>query len=117
MSGHVVPVWIYIAIFLALLALTATTVGVAFIDLGSFHNMDLNTLAALTIAVIKMLLVVLFFMHVRAASSLTKVIIAAGFFWLMLLMAFTLTDESSRYWTETPSGWGTATSAPPSSSR
>jgi cytochrome c oxidase subunit 4 len=112
MSGHVVPVWVYIAIFLALMALTATTVAAAFVDLGPY-----NTLVALAIAVIKMTLVVLFFMHLRAASALTKVIVLAGFFWLMLLMAFTLTDESSRYWTETPSGWGTATSAPPSSGR
>ena len=110
MSGHVVPVWVYIAIFLALLALTATTVGAAFIDMGPF-----NTLVALAIAVVKMLLVVRFFMHLRSSSSLTKVVVAAGFFWLMLLMAFTLTDEFSRYWTETPSGWGAATSAPPSS--
>jgi cytochrome c oxidase subunit IV len=114
MSGHVVPVWLYVAIFLALLVLTATTVQVAFVDLGTFHHVDLNTLAALTIAVVKMLLVVLFFMHVRTSSSLTRVVIAAGFFWLLLLMAFTLTDEFSRWWDDRPSGWGAATSAPSS---
>ena len=38
MSGHVVPVKIYVSIFLALLALTALTTGVAFIDLGPFNT-------------------------------------------------------------------------------
>ena len=61
MPGHVVSVWVYIAIFLALLALTATTVQVAFVDLGA-----LNTLVALAIALVKMLLVVFFFMHLRS---------------------------------------------------
>jgi cytochrome c oxidase subunit 4 len=107
MSVHVVPVRTYVTIFLLLMVLTATTVWIANVDLGS-----LNTLVALTIAVIKMLLVVLFFMHVRSASGLTKTIIVAGFFWLMLLMAFTLTDEGSRNIPPQPEGWGTATVAP-----
>jgi cytochrome c oxidase subunit 4 len=108
MSGHVVPVWVYVVIFLALMALTATTVSAAFVDMGPY-----NTVVALSIAVIKMTLVVLFFMHLRASSALTKVVVAAGFFWLMLLMAFTLTDVFSRHLTEIPEGWGATTSAPP----
>ena len=108
MSGHaVVPVRVYVSVFVALLALTWTTWYASTLELGKF-----NTLVALTIAVSKMTLVVWFFMHVRSSSSLTKVTILAGFFWLLLLMAFTQTDESTRYWTETPSGWGAATSAP-----
>ena len=107
MSAHVVPVRTYVTIFLLLMVLTATTVWVATVDLGAF-----NTLVALTIAVIKMLLVVLFFMHVRQASSLTKVVILAGFFWLVLLMAFSLTDEGSRSIPPPPEGWGSATVAP-----
>ena len=111
MSGHVVvPVRVYVAVFVALLGLTWTTWWVSTLELGPF-----NTLVALAIAVSKMSLVILFFMHARSSSSLTKLVILAGFFWLMLLMAFTLTDEGSRYWTETPSGWGAATSAPASS--
>ena len=107
MSTHVVPVRVYITIFLCLMVLTATTVGVAKVDLGAF-----NTLVALTIAVIKMLLVVIFFMHVRHSSGLTKLFIAAGFLWLMLLMAFTLTDVGSRNIPPQPEGWGASTVAP-----
>jgi cytochrome c oxidase subunit 4 len=107
MSAHVVPVRTYVTIFLLLMVLTATTVWVANVDLG-----PLNTVVALTIACIKMLLVVLFFMHVRQASSLTKLVILAGFFWLVLLMAFTLTDEGSRNLPPPPDGWGASTTAP-----
>ena len=107
MSVHVTSVRVYVTIFLCLMVLTATTVGVAYIDLGAF-----NTLVALTIAVVKMLLVVTFFMHVRHSSNLTKVFIAAGFIWLMLLMAFTLTDVGTRHIPQQPEGWGEATVAP-----
>ena len=44
MSEHIVPVSLYIGIFVALLCLTALTTGVAYIDLGAF-----NTVAALAI--------------------------------------------------------------------
>ena len=107
MSVHVVPVRTYVIIFLLLMVFTATTVWVATVELGPF-----NTLVALTIAVIKMLLVILFFMHVRSSSALTKTFIAAGFFWLALLIAFTLTDMGSRNLPPPPEGWGSATVAP-----
>jgi len=108
MSGHVVPVKIYVTIFLTLLALTGLTTGVAFIDLGAY-----NTVVALVIAVIKMLLVVLFFMHLRYVSNLTKVVVLAGFFWLAILMTFTLSDYFSRHWVDQATGWGPSISAPP----
>ena len=100
MSGHVVPAKSYVAIFLALMVLTAITVGVAFLDLGA-----MNTVVALVIAVTKALLVVLFFMHVRYSSSLTKVVVVAGFFWLLLLFFFTLADIKTRNWTPDPPSW------------
>ena len=102
MSGHVVPVKTYIGIFLALLCLTALTTGVAFVDLGE----ELNTIVALTIAVAKMLLVILFFMHVKYSSGLTKIVIVAGFFFLAILVSLTLADELTRGWSPEPSGWG-----------
>jgi len=128
MPVHVVPVRTYVTIFLLLMVLTATTVWVATVDLGplsgfvpgplrvylspSLAAVDLNTVAALTIAIAKMLLVVLFFMHVRHSSALTKTFILAGFFWLLLLMGFTLTDVGSRDIPPPPEGWGASTVAP-----
>ena len=70
MSEHIVPVKNYVAVFIALLLLTGLTTKVSFMDLGQTaigktHVIDWNTVAALVIAVAKMLLVVLFFMHVK----------------------------------------------------
>jgi len=100
MSEHVVPVPIYIAVFLALLILTGLTTWVAFIDLGA-----MNTVVALAIAVTKMLLVILFFMHVKYSPGLTRLVILAGFFWLAILVALTLSDELTRGWTPKPQSW------------
>ena len=50
----------------------------------------------LLIAATKMLLVVLFFMHAKYTHGLTQVVILCGFFFLALLVAFTLADELTR---------------------
>jgi cytochrome c oxidase subunit 4 len=102
MSGHVVPVKTYISVFLALIGFTTLTTAVAFVDLGRW-----NTVVALAIAVTKMLLVVLFFMHVKDSTGLTRVVILAGFFWLAILIALSLSDELTRAWTTSPRPWST----------
>jgi cytochrome c oxidase subunit 4 len=94
MSEHVVSKRLYYVIFGALIILTILTVAVARIDLG--HG--LNDVVALTIAVAKALLVVLYFMHVRYSSRLTWVFVAAGFFWLAILLVLTMSDYLTRWW-------------------
>jgi cytochrome c oxidase subunit 4 len=93
MSEHVVPLRIYYAVFAALMVFTAVTVGVAYVDLGR-----LNVVVALTIAVTKAILVILYFMHVRYGTRLTRVVVASGFFWLLVLISFTMSDVVSRGW-------------------
>jgi cytochrome c oxidase subunit 4 len=100
MSHHVVPKKTYFFVFAVLIVLTIVTTEVAFVDLG-----PLNTFTALAIATVKMLLVVLFFMHVRQSAPLTKIVVAAGFFWLALLISLTLSDILTRDWTPAPTGW------------
>lgn len=107
MSSRVVPIKTYVIIFIALLLLTGLTTGVAHINMGVF-----NTIVAIAIAGIKMLLVMLFFMHVKYSPKLTKLVIVAAFFWLALLITFTLSDEFSRNWVPVPQSWGPAISAP-----
>ncbi|MGA7920254.1 MAG: cytochrome C oxidase subunit IV family protein [Candidatus Acidiferrales bacterium] len=102
MSEHIVPVRIYVAVFIGLLCLTALTTGVAFVDLG---RAELNTVVALVIAVVKMLLVVLFFMHVKYSPGLTKIVVVTGFFFLAILISLTLADELTRGWTPNPGSW------------
>ncbi len=93
MNHQIVSVKVYAAVFIALLALTGTTVAVSKLDLGEY-----NFIAAMTIAVIKGTLVVAFFMNVRRASSMTRLFIAAGFFWMAILLVFILSDYLSRGW-------------------
>ncbi len=91
MHEHIVSPRVYIAVFVILLALTATTTAVAFVDLGR-----LNAVIMLTIAVTKATLVILYFMHVRYGSRLTWLVVSSGFVWLMILIAFTLSDVFTR---------------------
>lgn len=101
MSEHIVPVKTYVGIWIILMCLTALTTGVAYIDMREW-----NTVVALLIAVVKMMLVVLFFMHIKYASGLTRVLIIGGFFWLGLMLTFSLADELTRHWEYTPAPWG-----------
>ncbi|MEP6538134.1 MAG: cytochrome C oxidase subunit IV family protein [Bryobacteraceae bacterium] len=97
MNHHVVSVKVYATVFVVLLALTFTTVAVSKLELGEF-----NFIVAITIAVIKAMLVILFFMDVRRASSLTKLFVGAGLFWLAILLVFLLSDYFSRGWLTGP---------------
>ncbi len=90
-SEHVVPVGVYLAVFGALLVLTAVTVWTSHIQLGA-----LNTPLALAIAFTKAILVILFFMHVKYSSRLVWLSVGAGFFWLFHLLAGTAADYASR---------------------
>jgi cytochrome c oxidase subunit IV len=84
----------YIAIGVALLVLTATTVAAAFVNLGPF-----NPVVALLIATIKATLVVLYFMHVKGASEkLTGIVVFSGFFFLAILLALSMVDYMTRAW-------------------
>jgi cytochrome c oxidase subunit 4 len=90
-EAHVVPVSTYVGVFVALLVLTAVTVGAARVDLGPF-----NTPVALGIAVGKAVLVILFFMHVKYGPRLNALVIAAAVFWLFHLVVGTAADYYAR---------------------
>jgi len=89
----VVPVKIYVAVFVTLLIMTAATTVISGIDLGPW-----NTVVALGIAVFKASLVVLFFMHAKYSPRLTHMVILAGIFWFALLLLITFSDFATRGW-------------------
>lgn len=93
MSVQVLPVRVCFAVYFALLALTAVTVGAAFIDMKL-----LSTPVALGIASIKALLVLMYFMELRHSPKLTWVIIGNGVFWLGVMIMLTMSDIISRGW-------------------
>jgi cytochrome c oxidase subunit 4 len=92
MSQHVASSKLYWLVWAILIVATFLTAGVATIDLGPF-----NTIVALTIATLKASIVVLIFMNVKYTSEkMTRVILIAAVFWLMLLLVLSLTDYSTR---------------------
>jgi len=96
---HIVPLSVYITIFLALMVGTALTVWVAFIDLG-----ELNIYLALAIAVTKASLVLWYFMHVKYSSKLVQLASVMGFIWLGIFLSFTFADLNTRDW-QPLEGW------------
>jgi len=87
----------YAGVLVTLLCLTVLTTAVAYVDLGEF-----STIIALAIAVTKMTLVALFFMHVRHSTMMTRLVIAGGGLWLAILLFMTLTDFATRSWLGVP---------------
>jgi cytochrome c oxidase subunit 4 len=83
----------YWLIFFLLVGLTALTVGVSLLEIGVWH-----TPAGLAIATAKALLVGLFFMHIIHSPALTWLTVAAGLFWMGILMVLTLSDYLTRHW-------------------
>ena len=113
MAAHVSPKSVYYAIFATLMVLTIITVYVATINLG-----HLNFPVALGIAITKATLVILFFMHAKYTSKLTKLFVGTAFFFLFILLALTMTDFLSRGLRTYPggaagAGYGVRTPRPP----
>lgn len=76
-----------------LLVLTAATTAISYVELGVF-----NAVVALAIACMKATLVVLFFMHIKYSSKLTKLTVGAGIFTFLVLITMTMSDYVSRAW-------------------
>jgi cytochrome c oxidase subunit 4 len=86
--GHVVPLWLLIAVFAALMLLTGLTVAVAQVDLG-----NVNLYLAMAIATVKASLVVLFFMHLFWDRGFNTMIFIGCLLFVSLFIGITLTDQ------------------------
>lgn len=92
MIAHPVPpARTYVLVWVALIVLLLVTLGSAYVQLGR-----LNSAINLAVAVVKALLVVFFFMHLRSSHSVLRIVAAAGFFWLAILIGLSLTDFLAR---------------------
>jgi cytochrome c oxidase subunit 4 len=92
MAEVIVPPRTYYGIYGTLLALTLLTWGAHYLHLSH----PLSLIVALTIAIAKALLVVLFFMHVRYSSWLTWIFVGAGIAWLGHILILTMSDYLTR---------------------
>ena len=90
---HQAPLRMYFAVFGALMILTVLTVWVSRIDLGA-----LNTAVAMAIAIVKALVVILWFMHVIHSPRLTWIVVICSFLWLAVLFVLTFSDYLTRAW-------------------
>ena len=100
MEQAIVPKKIYVRVWAALLVLLGLTVGVAYLQLGF-----LNTFVSISIALVKALIIAIFFMHLSYSPRLVWVFAGAGFFWLLLLFGFSFGDYMTRSWLPPPSVW------------
>ena len=90
---HQAPLGMYFAVFFGLMILTLLTVWISRIDLGT-----MNTAVAMAIAIIKALLVILWFMHVIHSPRMTWIVVMASFLWLAVLFVLTFSDYLTRHW-------------------
>jgi len=97
MKQHIATIRTNVLVFVALLALLFTTVGAAYLPMGSLHFP-----VAMLIAAAKAVLIVLFFMHALHSNRLTIVVCLAAILWLGIMIALTLSDCESRGWLDIP---------------
>lgn len=82
---------LFIAVWAALMVLTAVTVEVSTIHLGF-----LNVVAAMAIASVKASLVVFFFMHLKYENRTLKTMVLVAFVILAIFIGFTFFDTANR---------------------
>ena len=88
---HIIPLKVYFIVFAALMLLTALTVLVTKVDLGSF-----NVVLAMLIAIIKSTLVLLFFMHLYYDKKTNLLFFLGSVIFLCIFIVFTLMDINYR---------------------
>jgi len=89
--SHQVPMSLYYTIYAILMALLVLTVWVNYLNIGVWALP-----VALTIAVIKAVLVVIYFMHMRYTGKLMWLWFSVGFVWLGMMIFGILTDVIMR---------------------
>jgi len=94
---HIVTPKTYLLNLAALMVLMSLTILAGRWEPLHFTQ-TINLAIALTIAVAKMMCIVLIFMHVKFSSRLVMVFASAGFFWFIIMITLTFCDYASRFW-------------------
>ena len=92
-AHHQAPLTAYFVVFGVLMVLTVLTVAVSRVDLGAF-----NTTVAMTIAIVKATVVILWFMHVIHSPRLTWIVVISSFIWLATMFVLFFADYATRGW-------------------
>jgi cytochrome c oxidase subunit 4 len=88
---HIIPLAVYVKVFVALVCLTVVTVLAAQFDFGAG-----NAVIAFLIATIKASLVLAIFMHLKYDKMLNRVIVSTAFFFLVVMFFFCILDQVTR---------------------
>ena len=88
---HVTPLEHYLAVFAALIVLTAITVGVSYLDFGPW-----NLVIAMVVATLKATLVAAIFMHLLYDQRFHAVIFSFAVIFLAIFIVFTSFDTFAR---------------------
>src|SRR5688500_1683861 len=91
MTPHHGSLRTYLLTFVLLLVLLGVTVGVAYVPLGPW-----NSAVAMTVAAVKMVLILLFFMHLYRSDKLMWIFALSGLAWLALLLVSVAGDVLMR---------------------
>ena len=86
----------YIVIFIALLVLLFISVGVAYVHSQTASVRTALTVVGFSIAGLKAILIMLYFMHVKFSSRLTWIFASGSFFFLLIMIWLTLNDYGTR---------------------
>jgi cytochrome c oxidase subunit 4 len=89
--AHVSSWQLYVGILIALMLLTALTVGISLIHLGT-----LNLTVAVLIATIKASLVVTYFMHLKHDSRFNALVFLSSIFFVAIFLIYTFNDTAHR---------------------
>ena len=81
----------------ALLVLTGVSIGLAYLGLGGW-----SPLASLLIAAVQAVLIGAYYMRIRYASGLPRLVVVAALLWFVILLVGTLDDVLTRGWLPAP---------------
>jgi cytochrome c oxidase subunit 4 len=89
----------YYRVFAALMVLMVLTVAAWWVEKNLIYMPGwLAVTIAMSIAVAKTALIVIYFMHVKVSSRITQVYAAGAFVWLIILFVITMSDYVARGW-------------------
>ncbi len=88
---HVLPITYYFGVWGALMALTALTVAVSYMDFGEF-----NLIIAMVVATIKAGLVAAIFMHLWFDGKFNTIVLVSSLIFLFVFIGITRLDVVSR---------------------
>lgn len=87
----IVPRKTYFLVWFVLMLLLLLNWGLAHVNMGPF-----NVIVTLAIAFVQALLMLVYLMHARYSSSLTRLFVVVGFIWLLIMFDLTLSDYLTR---------------------